>query len=594
MAINPETQYPGKIAPSSAQFPYGAARNITVPGDGTGTPWEAALVNDLFGFQQSLLSSAGLVPSGTPEEVGASQYLDSMNLLKTTPVLDIATMAADTNAKAGTRYETDERTTGKAGGATYLCIVTGTTAGVDLPDTFSIIISTSDALLSFILIRDRVILPEVFGAFADNSTTITAALQAYADYCIDNDLQFTWGYPLTTGDAYKIDASIKFSEPCNINSIGKAKGRLLCVNCDGFDFTGSSATPTNMTIEKSYFAQSVRHTTTPNSFSPVVLQGSTGSRPFWNTIKNCFFDGFGAGMDWQWVWSTTVTDCRSVFGGKFINGVGKSVNNHIYQNEISGNAILIDIGDGVETMEGWHVSHNLFDGLNLGAAIDAVGAGFGYFHHNICDFMGPVTAILVRSAGTLATTGWDIHHNYVAFSAAGNHGVRLLNNVVPGATNKGHTVDSNRIFAYPGGSLSRGIFTDGSEEENNIISSNKVEASLGDCDITGAVGTQVLNNKWFGAGFATTANCIYANNEGTIVTSLVFLTERMGNNTVYLNNSMPASGTYVAGDVVKNTTPVVLGAASSQYVIKSWERLTTGSGNVLNTDWVEGRVLTGT
>lgn len=81
MAINPETQYPGKIAPSTPDYPYGAARNITVPGDGTGTPWEAALVNDLFGFQQALLSEVGDAPSGNPEKVGASQYLSAITTL---------------------------------------------------------------------------------------------------------------------------------------------------------------------------------------------------------------------------------------------------------------------------------------------------------------------------------------------------------------------------------------------------------------------------------------------------------------------------------------------------------------------------------
>lgn len=80
MAINPETQYPGKIAPSTPDYPYGAARNITLPGDGTGTPWEAALVNDIFGWQQALLSSAGVVPSGSPDKVGASQYLEAARI----------------------------------------------------------------------------------------------------------------------------------------------------------------------------------------------------------------------------------------------------------------------------------------------------------------------------------------------------------------------------------------------------------------------------------------------------------------------------------------------------------------------------------
>lgn len=78
MAINPETQYPGKIAPSTPDYPFGSARNITTPGDGTGTPWEAALVNDVFGFQQALMDFAGVTPSGTPDKVGRSQYLDAV------------------------------------------------------------------------------------------------------------------------------------------------------------------------------------------------------------------------------------------------------------------------------------------------------------------------------------------------------------------------------------------------------------------------------------------------------------------------------------------------------------------------------------
>lgn len=81
MAIIPESQYPGKITPASAEYPYGQARNITLPGDGTGTPWEAALVNDLFGFQQALLTQASIVPTGDPEEVGASQYLEALQRL---------------------------------------------------------------------------------------------------------------------------------------------------------------------------------------------------------------------------------------------------------------------------------------------------------------------------------------------------------------------------------------------------------------------------------------------------------------------------------------------------------------------------------
>lgn len=92
MAIIPEIKYAGKITPASAAYPYGEARNITTPGDGTGTPWEAALVNDLFGWQQALLSLSGITPSGNPDMVGASQYLAALFTLLAPRIPDYATL----------------------------------------------------------------------------------------------------------------------------------------------------------------------------------------------------------------------------------------------------------------------------------------------------------------------------------------------------------------------------------------------------------------------------------------------------------------------------------------------------------------------
>ena len=81
MAIVPETQYAGKITPATTAYPLGSARNITVPGDGTGTPWEQALVNDLFGFQQTLLARAAITASGFPDSVTAPQYYQALQTL---------------------------------------------------------------------------------------------------------------------------------------------------------------------------------------------------------------------------------------------------------------------------------------------------------------------------------------------------------------------------------------------------------------------------------------------------------------------------------------------------------------------------------
>lgn len=82
MALIPKNRYPGQVDPSdTVSYPHGKAQNVTSPGDGTGTPWEQDLVNDIFGFQQALLDAAGIHPSGVPDRVGDSQYLDAIKRL---------------------------------------------------------------------------------------------------------------------------------------------------------------------------------------------------------------------------------------------------------------------------------------------------------------------------------------------------------------------------------------------------------------------------------------------------------------------------------------------------------------------------------
>lgn len=75
MAIRLEDEYPGQTVAATAAYPHGAAQNVTVPGDGQGTPWEKAIVNDIFGFLAALLAEGAITPSGTPDTATASQYL---------------------------------------------------------------------------------------------------------------------------------------------------------------------------------------------------------------------------------------------------------------------------------------------------------------------------------------------------------------------------------------------------------------------------------------------------------------------------------------------------------------------------------------
>lgn len=81
MALDYETRYPGQVAPASVAYPFGQAQNVTIPGDGTGTPWEADLTNDLFGFLQALLDSAGITPNDLSDTAINSQYLNAIGAL---------------------------------------------------------------------------------------------------------------------------------------------------------------------------------------------------------------------------------------------------------------------------------------------------------------------------------------------------------------------------------------------------------------------------------------------------------------------------------------------------------------------------------
>jgi len=78
MGINPYSRYPTKTNAPDTDYPYGSARNVSTPGDGTGTPWEQAVVNDLWGWMQNLLYQAGIAPSGNPDKKDVSQYYDAI------------------------------------------------------------------------------------------------------------------------------------------------------------------------------------------------------------------------------------------------------------------------------------------------------------------------------------------------------------------------------------------------------------------------------------------------------------------------------------------------------------------------------------
>lgn len=57
--------------------------------------------------------------------------------------------------------------------------------------------------------------------------------------------------------------------------------------------------------------------------------------------------------------------------------------------------------------------------------------------------------------------------------------------------------------------------------------------------------------------------------------------------------ALPAQSTWKAGDIAYLAVPSEAGVAGSKVMTNGWRRITNGVGNVLNTDWLEMRTLTG-
>jgi len=76
--LNPNSKWPTQSTAPSGNYPYGSAQNITTPGDGTGTPFVADLVDDWFGFQQEVAQRAGITPSGLPDHAGDSDVFNGI------------------------------------------------------------------------------------------------------------------------------------------------------------------------------------------------------------------------------------------------------------------------------------------------------------------------------------------------------------------------------------------------------------------------------------------------------------------------------------------------------------------------------------
>lgn len=155
MAFNYSTEFPGQIDTTTnpTGFPFGQAQNVTVFGDGTGTPLDQKIYNDLFGFQATILSEVGIVPNGIVEQVGASQYFNAVRKIHGVTVNDYVALRA---------LDSSELITG-----TPITITNAITAGVFIvtdatvtDDNVTLIVFTDDSTRHAARIYDNIVNPD--------------------------------------------------------------------------------------------------------------------------------------------------------------------------------------------------------------------------------------------------------------------------------------------------------------------------------------------------------------------------------------------------------------------------------------------------
>jgi len=241
MALKPNELFIGKITDPSAAYPLGSARNVTTPGDGTGTPLVAALLNDIFGFQQSLLAAAGITANGDPDSVTNPQYKNAILALLSKRVVPFGTLAnavASTDASLvfnGAVLKIKDR----ANGIFDVVLASGVTA-----NTFNIIACTGFNTLALQLRLTSVIDAAAVGAKLDNSTDDLLAMRAAHSICLSTFASLTW-----KGTPYVSDnLSLRFiSITAPLGNVRVADNKMLILGGDA-----SSPENPNQEIRKTF------------------------------------------------------------------------------------------------------------------------------------------------------------------------------------------------------------------------------------------------------------------------------------------------------------------------------------------------------
>lgn len=349
-----------------------------------------------------------------------------------------------------------------------------------------------------------------YGAVGNGSTDCAAAIQSAVNVAIAGTRQV---YIPGASSEYRINSDIEITGSVSILGEGQRASRILCVGCNGFTVSAGVA---SVKFDSIRIAQSVRHTTTPNTYVAIDVRGTTASPCDWHEYNNLLIDGFETPFSAAGVHQSVWNNCVTVFGKHGIIAEQLTVNNRVIACLFSGsgaNSYGIKIGDNLSAAEGWTIGGGtLLYGFSRG--VWAHGAANCLVSNCYIDFFTEYGILLNGTAQ--ASNNWDISGNYIAATGAADTGIYLANASAP-SLQRGNRISGNQIFAYSAQTLTNGILIDGSQEARNVITGNSVDADTYDCRVTVGTTHLISHNEWLGAGYSATVRNLYRDNIGTFL-----------------------------------------------------------------------------
>jgi hypothetical protein len=238
------------------------------------------------------------------------------------------------------------------------------------------------------------------------------------------------------------------------------------------------------------------------------------------------------------------------------------------------NCYAIQDSENIKDTAGGFYIRNMTDCTLIGCAIDELNAAKALY---VMASSANIIGLHVENCNIISSSSSSLAMYTISGSIANIFGLRMENMIVNKPNGECYTFDVNT------GSL---LNISGFNEYNSSKTSGDHYSIVPDGD-----NTAIYITNWSGmfgsiGEWAPPYKVKVFNGDNRTV--------KVGGKTRVYGAAMPTSGSWTKDDYVENTNRSVVGTSPNKYIIRGWTRITTGSGNVLNTDWFEDRALTGT